>query len=98
MIALLIIVIVILLACLSMSILLNIRAGGVILGYEKFYEDTIEDINQAVVFAARLKKREMIADNEDFRRLSDLIVIIHDTLINYTNAYRRAKKGKEKTS
>ncbi len=92
---LLIVLCVLLSGCLAVSVYLNIRAGEIVLGYDKFYEDTIDDFEEVISYTERLKRRDLIANDDDFRRLRDLVIVLHDTLITYVNAKERLKEGKD---
>src|SRR5690348_15261837 len=88
---LLIVLCVLLSVCLAVSVYLNFRAGETILGYDKFYEDTIADFQEVIKYTQRLKRRELIANDDDFRRLRDLVIVLHDTLLTYVNSRERLR-------
>ena len=77
--------------CLIVSVYFNLKAGETVLSYEEFFEDTISDFEETLEFAEKLRKSDMVSDNEEFKKLRSLIVVLHDTLINYVNARERFK-------
>jgi len=93
---LLVFLFVIVCTALGISVYLNIRAGEIILGYEKFYEDTLDEFEESIQHLNSLKNRDLIGEDDDFKRLRRLIIVLHDNLLSYVESGKGRSRSKEK--
>jgi hypothetical protein len=70
------------------------KAGAQIQAYERFYENTLEDVQGIIEMLDKLMKRQLISDDPDVQNFYRIMAISHDTFLRYRSAGEQNKEEK----
>jgi hypothetical protein len=78
---------------LIVSVKLNNKAGATIIAYEKFFEETIEDLAASIAQLDRLLKRDTIGNDPEIKAVRRVLAHAHDTLVGYVDAAKEKSRA-----
>jgi hypothetical protein len=80
----LIIIVILLSIILYYSLKKNIQAGQQLLLYDEFFNSSLNDVQEVIIYLDKLSKRELVSQDPDIITLKKTIVILKNILIGYT--------------
>ena len=83
---------VLLITGLVLSLKYNILAGRQLREYDEFFQNTVEDIEESMIYLEKLTKKELISEDPDVKNFQKLLYTTKDIL----GGYLYAGKNKEK--
>jgi predicted PurR-regulated permease PerM len=74
----------------------SVKISRQVQAYEEFYNNSLEDIQSVVhMLDTLMNRRQMVSDDPDVQNIYRVVVILHDILVGYRNAWK-TQEGKEK--
>jgi hypothetical protein len=65
--------------------------------YEEFYNSSLEDIESVInMLDTLMSRRQLVSDDPDVQNIYRVIVILHDILLGYRNAWKSEERKKKK--
>ena len=94
-------IIIILFCLLVLTIFKGAKAGDQLRAYDLFFEDTLSDVQEEIIFLNNLSKRDIMTLDPDVQKLRESILTLKNILIGYLNANKNKnykKKAEKKES
>ena len=75
----------------------SLRISRQVQAYAEFYNNSVEDVKSVVdMLDALMNRRQLVSDDPDVQHLYRVVVILHDILIGYRNAWKKEEERKQK--
>lgn len=64
--------------------------------YEEFYNNSLEDVQSVIKMLDDLmNRRQLVSDDPDVQNVFRVVVILHDILVGYRNAWKSEEERKK---